>query len=369
MIDKTKTETIRAWRMYAFGDMRLEDVGYKVPEGWVDLKVRVVEVSLTEATAFVGSISSDAPAVHRRMEQETGPQMFGHEYCGEVVSAPASSAFKPGDRVSARGKIRCGTCKLCLDGREDECDKGPIVGIQIPGAFAERLAVPPSALVHVADHISDTDAACIQSISSTLSCVKSADIRGGETVVMYGLGVMGLPACQFIKAMGAGKLIGVGRRKESCDAGVQMGCDVVLESQAADFEEQLAREAPDGIDVFFEAAGLTEMPGPEEVPGLELAGRVVKRRGQVIEVGTFAKPILLDTRLYRLKSIRYIFPNLTTGDTLQEAADAVADGTVTPGIMITHVLEGLESVPQAFDMSLRKGELGIVGPVQVRVSS
>src|SRR5581483_11302525 len=103
---------------------------------------------------------------------------FGHEFCAKVLDAgPGATRFRAGDRVAARAKLPCGDCPLCRAERSDLCRAGPVIGFDLPGCFAELALVPAIALVRVPDAISDSEAACLQSLSDSVAAVETADIR------------------------------------------------------------------------------------------------------------------------------------------------------------------------------------------------
>lgn len=99
-------------------------------------------------------------------------RLFGHEFCARVVEVGEGvTRVRPGDRVAARAKLPCGSCPLCLEGKDHLCRKGPIIGFQLPGCFAERALLPEIALVRVDDRISDSE---ITDVLSGLEAVPQA---------------------------------------------------------------------------------------------------------------------------------------------------------------------------------------------------
>jgi threonine dehydrogenase-like Zn-dependent dehydrogenase len=77
---------MKAWRFYAFGDMRLDDV--PVPElraGCVLVEPLCVQPSVTEAQLAFGIPTLAYDRVKRRLETEAPLQLFGHEFCARIV--------------------------------------------------------------------------------------------------------------------------------------------------------------------------------------------------------------------------------------------------------------------------------------------
>src|ERR1700693_3368028 len=227
---------MRAWRFYGFNDMRLD----KVPDPvcrprHVIAKVLCVQPSVTEAQLAFGIRTLAFEKIKRRLETEAPVQLFGHEFCVRIVeTGEGVTRFRAGDRVAARAKLPCENCPLCLGGRNHLCRKGPIIGVQLPGCFAEYAVLPEIALVRVADNISDSEAACLQSLSDSVAAVETAQIAIGDTVAIFGQGSMGLECLQIARNSGAGTLITVDVRDESCRMSKELGADTALNANECD---------------------------------------------------------------------------------------------------------------------------------------
>src|SRR5436305_13340428 len=139
---------MKAWRFYGFSDMRLDEI--PVPQlepHHVLVEPLVVQPSVTEAQLAFGIPTLAYDRVKKRLETEAPVQLFGHEFCAKVLEVgPGVTRVKPGDRVAARAKLPCGQCALCLPERSALCRKGPVIGFDLPGCFAERARIPEIAL-------------------------------------------------------------------------------------------------------------------------------------------------------------------------------------------------------------------------------
>jgi threonine dehydrogenase-like Zn-dependent dehydrogenase len=113
---------MKAGRFYALGDMRLDDVPYPghPKPGWVTLKVRVVQPSITGAVRARGGPTMDGDFIKKMIEEHAPIQLLGHEFTAEVVElGEGVMSLKAGDREAARSKIPCYQCALCKAGLED----------------------------------------------------------------------------------------------------------------------------------------------------------------------------------------------------------------------------------------------------------
>ena len=76
-----------------------------------------------------------------------------------------------------------------------------------------------------------------------------------------------------------------------------------------------------------------------------------------------------DPKLLRERSLRYLFPDISTQDHLEHTVRLVSSGRVSLRSTITHVLKGIESVPQAFEITAQKGKYQAINPAQVMMKS
>jgi threonine dehydrogenase-like Zn-dependent dehydrogenase len=359
---------MKAWRFYGFNDLRLDDV----PEpacgpGHVIVEPICVQPSVTEAQLAQGIPTLAYDRIKRRLETEAPVQLFGHEFCARVLeTGPGVTRFRPGDRVAARAKLPCGECVLCRTERSDRCRKGPVIGFDLPGCFAERARLPEIALVKVDDRISDSEAACLQSLSDSVAAVETAGLRMGCTVAILGQGSMGLECLQVVRVSGAGLVISVDVREESCQVSRELGADHALNGRTVDVVPAI-RDLTGGIgaDVVFECAGGSPKQGLAGHQSLLQAVDAVRSGGTIVGVSWFGGPVALNIDALRERSLRYDFPVISTQSHLEHTVRLVASGLVRLKPTITHVLPGIESVPQAFEITANKGRHRAINPAQV----
>ncbi|MFN7924884.1 MAG: alcohol dehydrogenase catalytic domain-containing protein [Bryobacteraceae bacterium] len=359
---------MKAWRFYGFGDMRMDEI--PTPEckpGHVIVEVLCVQPSVTEAQLAFGIRTLAYEKIKKRLETEAPVQLFGHEFCVRIVEAGKGvTRFQVGDRVAARAKLPCGECQMCINGRNHLCRKGPIIGFQLPGCFSQYAILPEIALVKVDDRISDSEAACLQSLSDSVAAVETAQIGIGDTVAIFGQGSMGMECMQIARNTGAGMVITVDVRDEACRISRELGADVALNATQCNPVERI-RELTDGngADIVFECAGGSPKQGLAGSRSLMQSIDAVRSGGKIVGVSWFGQPLEVDIDLLRERSLRYIFPDISTVANLEHTVRLVSSGRVRLKPTITHVLNGLESVPQAFEITANKGKYGAINPAQV----
>ena len=362
---------MKAWRFYGFGDMRLDEVAPpKLQDGHVLVEVLCVQPSVTEAQLAFGIPTLAYDRIKRRLEREAPVQLFGHEFCARVAEAGRASRFQPGDRVAARAKLPCGACSFCRSGEMRLCRSGPIIGFQLPGCFAELALLPETALVRVDDRISDNEAACLQSLSDSLAAVETADIQIGETVAVFGQGSMGLECLQAARCSGAGLTVTVDVRDEACRLSRELGAHVTIDARETDPAEAIRDlTGGNGADVVFECAGGSPRQGLAGSKSLLQAIKSVRDGGKLIGVSWFGRPLEIDIDGLRERSLRLLFPDISTYVHLEQTVRLAAAGQVQLKPMITHVLSGIDSVPEAFEITANKGKYGAINPAQVVMRS
>src|SRR5258707_2881589 len=299
---------MKAWRFHAFNDMRLDDIPEPIcGPGHVLVEPICVQPSVTEAQLAVGVPTLAYDRIKRRLETEAPIQLFGHEFCARILETGRGvNGFQPGDRVAARAKLPCGDCALCRTERSDLCRKGPVIGFDLPGCFSERAILPEIALVKVDDRISDSEAACLQSLSDSVAAVETAQLQMADTVAIFGQGSMGLECLQIARLSGAGLIITVDVRDEACQVSRELGADHALNAQTCDPVASIRDlTGGNGADIVFECAGGSPKQGLAGPQTLHQAIDAVRSSGKIVGVSWFGAPLQLNIDLLRERSLRY----------------------------------------------------------------
>ena len=186
----------------------------------------------------------------------TFPHILGREFAGEVAGLNGDAQrFKEGDRVWVTCRIPCGRCELCLAGRDNLCVKEGYFGLDIPGGYAEYVAVPIANLNALPAHVRYEDAAAAQIAFGTAwhVLVNRGFLQAGQTVLIQAAGSgIGSAAVQVAK-LGATDLINYSGAKFA-DKVMALtggrGVDVVMEHIGGEiFTESLKCLARGGIIV------------------------------------------------------------------------------------------------------------------------
>lgn len=188
------------------------------------------------------------------------PVAVGHEVVGTVVeTGPDVRRHAVGDRVLVASVAGCGRCAGCATGDPVTCVLGPKVfgSGELGGGQADLLAVPAAdfQLLAVPEGIDDEAALLLtDNLGTGWAGAARADLPPGGTVVVLGLGAVGLCAVRAALLQGAGRVLAVdpvaGRRERAVASGATsvdgptveavleatggLGADAVIDAVATD---------------------------------------------------------------------------------------------------------------------------------------
>ncbi len=354
--------------VHDFGDLRLSDVEepMDIPPDYVKLRVCTIQPSITESALISGLPIYNLELVRRKLA--LGPcQLFGHEFSAEVVgTGDGVSHLKVGQRVASRSLSSCGQCLLCRSGRRDECQKGPITGFDIPGAFAEYVVVPSDSVIAIPDQVSNEEGAAVQALCDAVAGVSAAGLQMGDATVVVGLGVMGLACAQAASVSGAGRVIGVDVRQQSLELAASLGITEIVDARAAD-PIAAVRALTDGAgaDVVFEAAGGPSEQGLGGDTMTTQAAQMARDGGKVVGLALPGEAAVLPYKVFRHRSIRYLFPDPLTLGLARHVVNLMARGLIDLESTLSPPLMGIDAVPTSFKMTAKKADYGLVNPAQV----
>ena len=364
-------KVMKAWRLYAINDMRLDKV--PIPEagpGEVLLKTRVIQPSISEVLLIRGD-EPMSPGDSKILKERAPYRMFGHEFCAEVVAVGAGvTRLKIGDRVAPRGLMPCGQCPLCRAGHWDGCRSGVMVWHQVPGLFAEYGALPEQLLARLPDTLSDREGALIQTLHACVGAVARARIEMGDTVAVIGMGSIGSFVLQVARASGVSRAIAIDVRDESLALAKTLGADATINGIKND-PVSVVNELTDGlgVDLVFECAGGSTKQGLSGSVTLHQALAIVRNGGQIVVSSQIAESEPLALGEYRGRGIDLVFPVDISLKTLEHGVHLAASGRVKLAPVISHTLEGIENLPEAMEITSNKKKYGTTSPAQVIVST
>ena len=184
------------------------------------------------------------------------PLTIGHEFMGEVAAiGSAVRAVAVGDRVSAEGHLACGVCRLCRTGQAHICEHVEIIGVDTDGAFADYLRMPEANVWKLDPSIPDSWAAVFDPLGNAVHTVMAADVSV-KSVVITGVGSIGLMAIPVARAAGAATVFAVDVNPQKLALAARVGADATFSATQPDLvDDIITRTNGDGVDVLLEMSG------------------------------------------------------------------------------------------------------------------
>ncbi|WP_260151476.1 alcohol dehydrogenase catalytic domain-containing protein [Kineococcus radiotolerans] len=174
------------------------------------------------------------------LEGAFGPSIFpvvpGHEIAGRIDAVGEGvRPWQVGDRVTVGWYGgHCGWCDPCRRGDFIHCQNTQIPGVAYPGGYAEAVLVPANALARIPEGLSAVEAAPLACAGVTVyNALRHSGLRGGDTVVVVGLGGLGHLGVQFAAAMGL-RVVVVARGEAKRALAMHLGAHHYVDSTTED---------------------------------------------------------------------------------------------------------------------------------------
>lgn len=267
-----------------------------VLEGVNNLKFKSVgipEITGNEVLVEVraaGICGSDIPRIF-----VTGTYSFptipGHEFSGLVVkAADEQNNHWVGKRVGIFPLLPCMKCNNCRKGNYELCDNYNYLGSRCDGGFAEYVSVPAWNLIELPENISFEEAAMLEPASVALHSAKIAEVKKGDNVVIYGLGTVGLLIAQWVRFLGAKKVMLIGNYRGQKELANKLGFKHWHDTTSDSIKWIKEQTNGKGVDIAIDAVGANET--------ISNAINSVNVKGKVILVGNPKSDIKLEKDCY-----------------------------------------------------------------------
>jgi threonine dehydrogenase-like Zn-dependent dehydrogenase len=315
--------------------------------------------------------------------------ILGHEFMGEVVElGPDVKNLQLGDRVVVPFNISCGGCPFCQEKLFSLCDNSnpyggmtePIFGAPLgaiygysrlyggyAGGQAEYVRVPYADVgaVKVPESVTDDQALFLSDILPTgYQAAEYCNLKGGETVAIWGCGPVGLFSIASAYLLGAKRVIAIDRVPERLALAAQAGAETIDYEEVDELEalkQMTGGRGPDcvidavgleahgtGLGAFYDKAKTMTMMATDRLTALRQAIMACRKGGTVSIPGVyggfvdkfplgiaFAKGLQL--RMGQTNTRRYMEPLL----------ERIQKEEIDPTFLITHRLP-LEAAAEAY---------------------
>jgi len=289
------------------------------------------------------------------------PFVLGHEFSGMIEEVGRDvTNWKKGDRVIFPMNPGDGACEWCRSGNQHICDSGAklVPGVSYWGAFAQYVAVRYADvnLVRLPDTITFVDSASMacRYMAAFHGIVDQADVRGGEWVVVHGVGGMGLSAVQIATALGS-KVIAVDVSEKALAAARELGAVHTIDSRVDDPVEAIRALTRGGAQVSIDALGIAETCC-NSVLSLRKLGRHVQL-GHTTRKEAGYVPLPIDVIL--LNELRLYGTFGMQGQRFGTMLAMCEAGTLNPGLVV-HQKVGLEGITGILEAMADYDTTGVV---------
>jgi propanol-preferring alcohol dehydrogenase len=288
---------------------------------------------LVEVTA-AGICGSDVHFYTGEFKPAKIPLIVGHEGAGIVREVGEGvTHLKEGDHVVLHYVLSCGNCKNCMMGYDNRCRNRLSLGYDIDGTFAEYIKIPARSAIKMADHIPlEWGAITACAVSTAYHAVTVAGFQRGDTVVVFGVGGVGLHAVLWARYFGAGKVIAVDLVDSKLEAARKYGADVVVNPEREDVLKIVERETDGwGAAAAIECSG---SPRAMEQAIKAIKGKNLFESGTVVSVGLQTKPFQAD--FWGLREGRLTVSGDHTRNELRQIIRLIEAGRIDLSESITH---------------------------------
>ena len=335
--------TMRAAILYGKEDVRIESVPVpQIGPGELLVRVRTALTCGTDVKVF-------RRGYHAKMI--TPPAPFGHELAGDVAAVGSDvTKFVLGDRVVAANSAPCDHCFFCLRGQQNLCEDLLFNN----GAYAEFIRIPARIVEKntylIPPGLDYRDAALAEPLACVLRGLDECQVRPGDTVVIMGLGPIGLMFVRLARQAFGVRVIALARRLEQVDRAIVLGAHegILIGRHDALVSELRSHTGGRGADVVIEAIGQPET--------WELATQLVRKGGAVNFFGGCSKgaKVSLDTGLLHYSEITCRASFHHTPSHVRRSLDWIAKGAVNAEHIVNHD-QPLSDLPQVLrDLANRR---------------
>jgi len=328
-------------KLYTFNDIRIEDI--PIPDVGPEEALMKVKAS--------GICSGDVMPWYI---EKKAPLVLGHEPAGEIVTVENTvTKFKPGDSVFVHHHAPCMECSFCRRKDYVQCEEWRRSRI-IPGGIAEYILIPEGILkndtLKIPHNVTWEDASLIEPLACVVKSFNRSAIKEGDTVLVIGLGVMGMMHILLASHYGAGTVIGADMVDFRLKKALELGADAVINVSNESLKEvTLSHTGGKGADIVI--------VGPNSIRAMD-SGLQCTAPGGTTVLFTPAKPggkLTIDPNYIYFRDINIVTSYSCGPDDTRQSLEFIHRGIVTAHKLVTHRFP-IEETGLAYQMVAQAGE-------------
>ncbi len=323
---------------YSFDDIRIENR-------------HIPSISDSELLVRVHGCGLCGSDIIKIVQQAPPPVVLGHELSGTIVErGKAVSNFEVGQRVIVAHHVPCGECHYCKHQNYSMCAEFKASNID-PCGFAEYIRVPAQHVrqttLLLPESLNAEEGSFVEPLACCVRAVRRTPLVAEDSVVVMGLGSVGLLMIQAVKAIGAGdsgkvRVYGVDLLPERLQLAHDLGADNVF---LAPTEEQGLRQA---LNPYTEGRGadVVIITAPGIHPFMQaLAG--VRKGGTINIFAAHTGTVPMNLEMIYQQELSIISTYSSSPEELRIALDLLnsrkvrVDGLISHRLPLTRFSEGV----------------------------
>ena len=368
------------------GNIRPEKFLYPIPEkGAAVVKMIMTGICGTDKHTYKGETKQYAGT--KKEFDIPFPIIQGHENVGIIEDIDEDGAknlefngvpLKAGDRVTWSPDVICGKCMECryragyswctnmqmLYGNNATCTKAP----HLFGGFSEYCYIIPGTHVYkVPDDLSNECAMLAEVMTCSMNVDKAKEFYSfsgdgfavNDTVVVYGVGPLGITHLIKAKILGAGKIIAIDTSEWKLNLSKEFGADYTINAANTTASERLDRIMEithgNGADMIIEAVGK-----PFIIPE---AINMARKGGMILEAGNFCDTGEVNINIHHIcsKNIRLIGQSSLVYNAFSPMMDLMLNfGKTFPFEKLVSHYYGLKQAEEAIIKSMEPDSMKVV---------
>jgi len=298
--------------------------------------------------AYAGICGSDMHILHGNNPFVVYPRISGHEFSGVVTQIGKQvTNLKQGDHVVVDPVINCGHCRPCRNGRANSCLNLKVIGVHQDGGFSEYQVIPATNVYPIANNVPLKQAALVEPYTIAANVFDRLRPCDGDSVLIYGSGVIGLTLVQVAKVLGIPSIV-VDIVDEKLAVAKELGAEKVINSKDEDVEAVIMEMTDgEGIPLIVDAACI-----PSLVPQIM---RLAAPAGSVCLLGFLSEPSEL-MQMEVIKKELTIVGSRLNNKMFNRVIPWIESGQLNTEAIVSHkfafddfasAVEQLETAPQA----------------------
>lgn len=275
--------------------------------------------------------------------------VLGHEIAGYVEAVgDGVDGYLDGDLVAMPPSIICGLCRPCSRGQEHLCERVHLVGYDVDGGLADHMLIPRAAvargqLLKAPADLEPAHLSLAEPLSCCLNGLDNYRVEVGDTVVIVGVGPIGMIHLQLARLAGATTIVVSDPNRGRLARARALGADVAIDPTEQDLLE-VVREVTggEGADVAVLCIGLPDL--------VNECLNLVRKRGRVSIFAGLAGEgwSRIAANLIHYREITVVGASNSGRESFARAVRLISSGAIDTRSLVTHTF-GLSRASEAIE--------------------